>query len=465
MTIDANIPLMVKAPDIGTMLDTGSQYANYFTKLKTDSELSRIYKESNGDLNKMLELGQQSPMARWVVPQVQSQQAAQQKAALDTQKTQSEIYKNMGAGGKDYADAGNTTQKTSDARLSSAKQAIFAGAQSGNPQYIKMGLDAAKAAGAIDDQTYAQFSQQLEGLGNDPNKISEWAKNAILAGSQNPASFLFQTADNAANNAQSDINNQRTTNASIYSTDTNAQTQRQKIQQDQQQFNTQMQFKQQQQYFEQNKPTAYGVDTQGRKYAVVNGRGVYIKDENGNYITEKPKGGSPKLSDNALKQVNEATTQLSQAKMNYQKIGGLVNDLNSGKMSITPQDILGAKGRSFIGMSNENDLKINQFQTTLNQAANDVLMLAKGTQTEGDAKRAVQTIMANPPRDKASALQVLNTLAGIQRNTINTLNGNINTIYDNYQIPRPNQQQSKSGASNAKTQASDAKLKNILFGH
>lgn len=283
MTIDANIPLMVKAPDIGTMLDTGSQYANYFTKLKTDGELSRIYKESQGDINKMLDLGKQSPMARWVMPQLQAQQAAQQKQVLDNQKTQSEIYKNMGSGGKDFADAGNTTQKTANSRLTDAKQAIFAGAQNGNPQFIKMGLDAAKAAGAIDDQTHAQFTQQLDSLGGDPKKISEWAKNAILAGSQNPASFLFQTADNAANNAQSDINNQRTTNASIYSTDKNYQTQQQKMSQDQQQFNAQMQFKQQQQYFEQNKPTAYGVDAQGRKYAVVNGRGVYIKDEKGNY--------------------------------------------------------------------------------------------------------------------------------------------------------------------------------------
>lgn len=449
MTIDATIPLMVKAPDINTMLDQGSKYAEYFTKLKSDSELSRIYKESNGDLNKMLEIGKQSPMARWVMPQLQAQQAALQKQALEQQKTQSEIYKNIGAGGKDYATAGKTAQETANARLSEAKRAIFAGAQNGNPQFIKMGLDAAKASGAIDDQTYAQFNQQLDGLGGDTAKVSEWAKNAILAGSQNPASFLFQSADNAANNETAKRGQDITANTAAAEREQKGK-----------QFNQTMSYKE-------------AKDAYDRKEGVVKqfGNKVYFIDKFGNpkYIPDLPpnpqKGGSPKLSDNALKQVNEATTQLSQAKMNYQKIGGLVNDLNSGKMSITPQDILGAKGRSFIGKSNENDLKINQFQTTLNQAANDVLMLAKGTQTEGDAKRAVQTIMANPPRDKASALQVLNTLAGIQRNTINTLNGNINTIYDNYQIPRPNQQQSKSGASNAKTQASDAKLKNILFGH
>ncbi|MHA3059906.1 hypothetical protein ACX1N5_04130 [Acinetobacter sp. ANC 4636] len=453
MTLDYTLPLQVKSADPSVMLNNASQFAQYFTNMKTDGEMSRIYNESQGDINKMLELGKQSPMARWVVPQLQAQQMARQKAILDNQKTQSEIYKNTGSGNKDFADAGNTTQKTANSRLTDAKQAIFAGAQNGNPQFIRMGLDAAKAAGAIDEQTHAQFTQQLDSLGQDPAKISEWAKNAILAGSQNPASFLFQTADNAANNAQSDINNQRTTNASIYSTDTNAKTQQQKIAQDQQQFNTQMKFKQQQQYFEQNKPTAYGVDAQGRKYAVVNGKGIYIKDQNGNYITEQPKGGNPKLSDNALKQVGEANTQLAQAKLNYNKIGGLVNDLNSGKMQITPSSIYGAKARGIVGMTNANDLKVNQFQTALNQAANDVLMIAKGTQTEGDAKRAVETIMANPPRDSDSALMVLNNLATIQKNTINTLNSNIDNIYNNYHIPRPGTQTEKSKSASGKPNA------------
>ena len=38
-------------------------------------------------------------------------------------------------------------------------------------------------------------------------------------------------------------------------------------------------------------------------------------------------------------------------------------------------------------------------------------MAAKGTQTDGDAKRAVETIIANPPRDNQSAMQALNKLA------------------------------------------------------
>lgn len=217
--LDHTLPLRVQAPDMMGMLDRGSQIAQFYTQQKSDGELNRLYKESGGNLTKMMELGKQSPLARFVMPKLQEQQAAQQKAALDQQKTESEIYKNMGSGGKDYADAGEINQKTAAARLLQAKQAVFAGAADGNPEIIRMGLNGAKVAGAINEQTYTQFIQQLDSLGKDPVKISEWAKSAVLAGSQNPASFLFQTKDNEFDNAQSDKNSQRTYQASIYGTD------------------------------------------------------------------------------------------------------------------------------------------------------------------------------------------------------------------------------------------------------
>ncbi|WP_284079029.1 hypothetical protein [Acinetobacter nosocomialis] len=103
---------------------------------------------------------------------------------------------------------------------------------------------------------------------------------------------------------------------------------------------------------------------------------------------------------------------------------------------------------------------MENFQTALNQAANDLLMMAKGTQTEGDAQRAAQVIAANPPRDNAAALQVLQRLAAVQQNTIAALNQNKNDIYNNYGISPPQakaQQPAQAGAN-------QAKLNNILFG-
>ena len=231
MAIDHSLALQVKSADPNYMLENGSRLAKFWLDGKTESELSRIYNESQGDLDKMLEVGQQSPMARWIMPQLQAQKSAQAQAQLETQKTLADIgntraqtAERYSSAGKNNADAGNTVQKTSDAKLDSARRAVFAGARNGNPQYIKMGLNEALSAGAIDQQTYNQFVTQIDALGNNPSRVAEYASNAILAGSQNPASFLFQTADNEANNATSQANNIRSTQASMYSTDVGAET-------------------------------------------------------------------------------------------------------------------------------------------------------------------------------------------------------------------------------------------------
>ena len=102
MAIDPSIPLQVQSFDMLGMLGRGSELAQFYTKQKTDSEMTRIYNESQGDLDKMLSIAPQSKYARWIMPQLQSQKAAQAKAAIDQQqaladvgKTQSEAYKNI----------------------------------------------------------------------------------------------------------------------------------------------------------------------------------------------------------------------------------------------------------------------------------------------------------------------------------------------------------------------------------
>lgn len=77
--LDHSLPLQVKAPDMMGMLDQGSQLAQFYTQNKADGELNRLYKETNGDLNKMMEIGKTSPLARFVMPQLQAQQSAQQR--------------------------------------------------------------------------------------------------------------------------------------------------------------------------------------------------------------------------------------------------------------------------------------------------------------------------------------------------------------------------------------------------
>lgn len=469
--LDHSLPLQVKAPDMMRMLDQGSQIAQFYTQNKTDGELNRLYKEANGDLNKMMEIGKTSPMARFVMPQLQAQQAAQQKAALDQQKIEAEISETKSRAFKNNQQGDGFNLDNIAKLMSQANQALYVATRSGDLNAVKLALNNAKSAGLFNSnpEAYDQYLATAESLSNSPDGLKNFALDLQKAYAQNPEKYNFTTADNEADNAQSDKNSQRTYQASIYGTDTVAET-----------ADKNRAVQMQRLEFEKGKISPLYTEGQaalknGAKFETIggvtyidlgNGKGIPYVDQDGKPLSATSKAnGVPKLSDNALKQVNEANTQLSQARQSYTKIGGLVNDLKSGKLDLSASNIVAAKGRMALGLSTPNDLAIDRFQAALNQAANDVLMMAKGTQTEGDAQRAVATITANPPRDNNAAMQALNTLAGIQRNTINTLNGSINTIYDNYGIARPgiNKPSQNGGGSPANNTGGRSSLSSILF--
>ena len=233
--LDHSLPLQVKAPDMMGMLDQGSQLAQFYTQQKSDGELNRLYKETNGDLNKMLEIGKTSPMARFVMPQLQAQQAAQQKTALDQQKIEAEIGKTQSETGQNNATTQGKNLANAQTLLTSANQALYVATQSGDANAVKLALNNAKTAGLLDEATYNQYFATAEGLSTNPEGLKSFALNLQKAYAQNPEKYNFTTADNVLDNQTSVDNNIRTNqtseNNSIrtaetsrYSTDVNAQT-------------------------------------------------------------------------------------------------------------------------------------------------------------------------------------------------------------------------------------------------
>lgn len=233
--LDHSLPLQVKAPDMMGMLDQGSQLAQFYTQNKADGELNRLYKETNGDLNKMMEIGKTSPLARFVMPQLQAQQAAQQKAALDQQKTLSDIGKTQSETSQNNATTQGKKLSNAQTLLTSANQALYVATQSGDANAVKLALNNAKTAGLLDEATYNQYFATAEGLSTNPEGLKSFALNLQKAYAQNPEKYNFTTADNVLDNQTSADNNIRTNqtseNNSIrtaetsrYSTDVNAQT-------------------------------------------------------------------------------------------------------------------------------------------------------------------------------------------------------------------------------------------------
>ncbi|MEG0346728.1 MAG: hypothetical protein RR605_01645 [Acinetobacter sp.] len=233
--LDHSLPLQVKAPDMMGMLDQGSQLAQFYTQNKTDGELNRLYKETNGDLNKMMEIGKTSPLARFVMPQLQAQQAAQQKAALDKQKIEAEIGKTWSETGQNNATTQGKKLSNAQTLLTAANQALYVATQSGDANAVKLALNNAKTAGLLDEATYNQYFATAEGLSTNPEGLKSFALNLQKAYAQNPEKYNFTTADNVLDNQTavdnnirtnqtSENNSIRTAETSRYSTDVNAQT-------------------------------------------------------------------------------------------------------------------------------------------------------------------------------------------------------------------------------------------------
>ena len=255
--LDHSLPLQVKAPDMMGMLDQGSQLAQFYTQQKTDGELNRLYKESNGDLNKMMEIGKTSPMARFVMPQLQAQQAAQQKAALDQQKIEADIGKTKSEAFKNNQQGGGFNLDNTAKLMNSANQALYVASQSGDANAVKLALNNAKSAGLFDSnpEAYNQYFATAEGLSTNPEGLKSFALNLQKAYAQNPEKYNFTTADNVLDNQTSvknntltnqtsadnnirtnqtaENNNIRTTDTSRYSTDVAANTAQQKLSIDQ----------------------------------------------------------------------------------------------------------------------------------------------------------------------------------------------------------------------------------------
>ena len=233
--LDHSLPLQVKAPDMMGMLDQGSQLAQFYTQNKADGELNRLYKETNGDLNKMLEIGKTSPLARFVMPQLQAQQAAQQKAALDQQKIEAEIGKTNSETGQNNATTQGKNLANAQTLLTAANQALYVATQSGDANAVKLALNNAKTAGLLNEATYNQYFATAEGLSTNPEGLKSFALNLQKAYAQNPEKYNFTTADNVLDNETavdnnirtnqtSENNSIRTAETSRYSTDVNAQT-------------------------------------------------------------------------------------------------------------------------------------------------------------------------------------------------------------------------------------------------
>ncbi|HFX6509957.1 TPA: hypothetical protein ACIFEE_000473 [Acinetobacter baumannii] len=438
MAIDASIPLQAQGINVAKMLDEGSQIGQLWQQQRLNKELDRIYNESQGDVNKMLSLGQQSQMARYIVPQIQAQQAARQKNLLDQQKTLAEIANTTAQANERTANAGNTTFDTSQKKYGAIQGAFQQAAMTGDKGTVLLALDALQRTGAITPDDYAHNFKVVSVM--SPDEIKQYATGSGLL-NKDLAPYLSQTKNNEADNATSVANNIRTTDASRYATDTAAATADKNRAQDAQQFSQKQQLDE---WLAKNKPIGTEMGNDGYMYAIYpGGKGVRISDERGSPIQVQPKGS------------NSTVASQNEEKQRISRVNAVLDEIQG----ILPQATASYAGRGIdllargVGLATPGDVATGKLGTLGGQL---VALMPKMSGPQSDKDVAMYKQMAGQLDDPTIPLQVRQ--AALE--TIRSLNNKYAEMNTQKAATVPYQ---NDASSNTQPQ-NQAKLNNILFG-
>lgn len=128
------------------------------------------------------------------------------------------------------------------------------------------------------------------------------------------------------------------------------------------------------------------------------GKPVVIDARNDRVIGEAPpnagkKGGQ--LPSSALKLQQESLDAINAASGSAADIDALVGQIESGSLKLGPVENVKSKARNAVGMSSPESQNFATFEASLENMRNASLRLNKGVQTEGDAEREWNALIAN----------------------------------------------------------------------
>ncbi|WP_157672700.1 hypothetical protein [Achromobacter denitrificans] len=134
-------------------------------------------------------------------------------------------------------------------------------------------------------------------------------------------------------------------------------------------------------------------------------RGVIVDKTKGTAAPAQMEGGGalPPANDpsrkplpsTALKMQQEALEAMSLVGGINADLGAIQQQVREGKLDVGPVENIISGVRNKVGRSSENSRAYASFMSTLEKLRNDSLRLNKGVQTEGDAQRAWNELLAN----------------------------------------------------------------------
>lgn len=292
--IDPRIPMMGQSPDMIEAVNSGFADGGNFAKLLIGSQVNRMR-----DIEKPEDrqaFANKNFFGRQLRAQLKEDNAAAFKAQLEQQKALADIGKVQSESFKNNTQGQGYGLDNSGKRQAAIEGVIQQAAMTGDPGQVLIGLNRLAKTGLITPEQYQQEAAIVQTM--TPEELQKYAQGSALTNKE-VAPYLYQTQNNAADNAQSDINNQRSTNASIYATDTAASTADKNRAQQQEQFDANL-------YVQQNKPLDYFTAADGTRYAVYpGGRGIPVSGPTGEPVKAQQTGIS------AVKQLEHQEKALS----------------------------------------------------------------------------------------------------------------------------------------------------------
>lgn len=156
----------------------------------------------------------------------------------------------------------------------------------------------------------------------------------------------------------------------------------------------------------------------------------YRYNDNGE-LEPIPGGPKSQLPATALKLQNEELDALGTASNIRNDLQGIRSQLEAGELDLGLFSNLISQGRNIASKSTPESRKFATFRSTLERMRNDSLRLNKGVQTEGDAQRAWNELIANI-NDPEVVKERLVEIEQINNRAANIRQMNVDVIRNNY---------------------------------
>lgn len=163
-------------------------------------------------------------------------------------------------------------------------------------------------------------------------------------------------------------------------------------------------------------------------------------------VPEKP------LPVGALRMAQDAREAMSVARGVDASLRRIYDQVSTGKLNLGPVANRVSGAKNWAGLSDENSRNYQTMMSSLEKLRNDTLRLNKGVQTEGDAQRAWNELLANVNDEEAVKVQ-LQRIMEINTRAESLQQENMDSIQENYGRTGTSQNKGASGSWGAPGQA------------